>query len=151
MRIAIVSAFALIAATPLEAQVLSDLSAITPIDGNWTYAATPEGSDATFANASGSPQLFVHCTKATRRVSISKPASSAAPTISIWTSSLTRSVPSSFNPAAARLTVDLSNYDPLLDAIATSRGRIGFSVGNDSALVLPAWAEAAHVIEDCRA
>lgn len=151
MRIAIASAFALIAATSLEAQALSDLSATAPIEGNWTYAATPEGSDAIFANASGSPQLFVHCTKATRRVSISKPANTAAPTISIWTSSLTRSVPSSFNPATARLTIDLSNYDAILDAIATSRGRIGFSVGNESALVLPAWAEAAHVIEDCRA
>jgi hypothetical protein len=151
MRITIASAFALIGATSLEAQALPDLSAITPIEGNWTYAATPEGSDATFANASGSAQLVVHCTKATRRVSISKPANAAAPAISIWTSSLTRSVPSSFNPATARLTIDLSNYDPVLDAIATSRGRIGFGVGNESPLVLPAWADAAHVIEDCRA
>jgi hypothetical protein len=151
MRIAIVGALALIAATPLDAQALPDLGAVTPIEGSWTYAAVPDGSDATFANSSGNPQLFIHCTKATRRVSISKPASAAAPALNIWTSSLTRSVPSSFNPATARITVDLATYDPILDALATSRGRIGFSVGNESALVLPAWAEAAHVIEDCRA
>lgn len=151
MRVTIAGAFALIAATSLAAQVLPDLSAATPIEGSWTYAATPEGSDASFTNLSAIPQLSVHCTRATRRVSISKPATAAAPTITVWTSSLTRSIPSSFNPATSRLTVDLTNYDPILDAIAASRGRIGFGVGSEPPLILPAWAEAARVIEDCRA
>ena len=151
MRVTIAGAFALIAATSPAAQVLPDLSAATPIEGSWTYAATSEGSDASFANLSAIPQLSVHCTRATRRVSISKPATAAAPTITVWTSSLTRSIPSSFNPATSRLTVDLTNYDPILDAIAASRGRIGFGVGSESPLILPAWAEAARVIEDCRA
>lgn len=151
MRAGFAGAFALIAASSLDAQVLADLSAATPVEGNWTYAATPEGSEASFASTSGSPQLFVHCMRATRRVSIAKAANAAAPILNVWTSSLTRSVPSSYNPATARLTIDLANYDPILDAIATSRGRIGFSVGSEPPLVLPAWAEAAHVIEDCRA
>lgn len=151
MRARIAGTFALIAATSLDAQTLPDLSAATPIEGNWTYAATAEGSEASFASTSGSAQIFVHCTRATRRISIAKTASAAAPMLNVWTSSLTRPVPSAFNPATARLTIDLANYDPLLDAIATSRGRIGFSAGSEAALVLPAWAEAAHVIEDCRA
>ena len=151
MKVRIAGAFALIAATSLNAQAIADLGAATPSEGSWTYAATPQGSDANFANASGAAQLWVHCTRATRRVTISKSATAAAAALNIWTSSLTKSVPSSFNPATSRLTIDLSNYDPLLDAIATSRGRIGFSVGSEPPLVLPAWAEAAHVIEDCRA
>ena len=84
-------------------------------------------------------------------MSIAKPATGAAPFLNVWTSSLTRSVASSFNPASARLTIDLAAADPLLDAIASSRGRIGFTVTGQPSLVVPAWAEAPRVIEDCRA
>jgi hypothetical protein len=71
--------------------------------------------------------------------------------LNIWTSSATRSVAASFNPATGRLTSEFSNYDPLLDAIATSRARIGVTIGSGPALVIPAWPEVARVIEDCRA
>ena len=151
MRLSIAAAFALLFAVSLRAQNVADLSTATPIDGSWTYAATSDGSEARFTNASATVQLTVHCTRATRRVSISKAASAAAPLLNVWTSSLTRSVPSAFNPTTGRLTFELSNYDPLLDAMASSRGRVGFSVGTEPALVVPAWPEAARVVEDCRA
>jgi hypothetical protein len=151
MRFPIAAAFALISASSLSAQSIPDLSTATPIAGNWTYAATTDGSEAVFANASAIPQLWVHCTRATRRVTIAKPASGAAPFLNIWTSSLTRNIASSFNPATGRLTIDLAATDPLLDALVASRGRIGFSVAAQPALVVPAWAELARVIEDCRA
>jgi hypothetical protein len=38
----------------------------------------------------------------------------------------------------------------LLDALANSRGRIGFAAGAEPPLVVPAWPEIARVIEDCR-
>jgi hypothetical protein len=148
MRLPFAAAVALAAASSLHAQ---DLSTATPIAGNWAYAATADGSEAAFANATGSPQLWVHCTRATRRVSIAKPATRAAPLLNVWTSSLTRSAPASFNPATGRLTIDLAAADPLLDAIVSSRGRIGLTVAGQPSLVVPAWAEAARVIEDCRA
>jgi hypothetical protein len=151
MRLVIAAALALTAASSLAAQALPDLGTATPVEGSWSYTATADGTEASFANTSGAPQLWVHCTRATRRVSIAKAAGAAAPMLDVWTSSLTRSVPSSFNPATGRLTIDLTNYDPLLDAIATSRGRIGFAAASQPPLVVPAWAEAAHVIEDCRA
>lgn len=153
MRFAIAAALALAAPTSLSAQgsAVPDLATATPIAGTWTYAATADGSEARFVSASAIAQLFVHCTRATRRVSIAKPASSAAPFLSVWTSSLARSVASTFDPATGRLTIDLRATDPLLDAIASSRGRIGFGVAAQPALVVPARAEAARVIEDCRA
>ena len=69
----------------------------------------------------------------------------------MWTSSATRNLPASFDPATARITAQLCGVDPLLDAIAFSRGRIGVGVGGTPALVLPAWPEIARVVEDCRA
>jgi hypothetical protein len=151
MKLSIAAALALLIPASLAAQTIPDLSTATPIGGTWSYAATGDGNEASFSNASGAVQLTVHCTRATRRVSIAKAAGAAAPLLNVWTSSLTRSVPSAFNPATGRLTIDLAPYDPLLDALATSRGRIGFSVGTEPALVVPAWPEAARVIEDCRA
>jgi hypothetical protein len=152
MRFSIAAAFALIVASPLGAQTIPspDFSTAAPIAGNWTYAPATDGSEALFANPEGSPQLSVHCTRATRRVTVSRPASAAAPLINVWTSSRTQSVASSFNPATGRLTIDLANFDPLLDAIASSRGRIAFTVDGQPPLVVPPWAEVARVIEDCR-
>jgi hypothetical protein len=151
MRHLLAAALALTVATSLGAQTAAvDLSTAAPIAGTWTYAATADGSEAIFADASGNPQLWVHCTRATRHVTFAKRASAATPSLNVWTSSLTRDVGSSFSPATGRLTIDLATYDPLLDAIATSRGRVGFQVGSEPALIVPAWAEVARVIEDCR-
>ncbi len=146
----------LLSAQTLPAPTISatpalDLSYATPIAGSWSYAATGDGSETTFSNQAGFIQLWVHCSRVARRITIAKPASSAAPFVNVWSSSLTQSVPSSFNPATGRLTIDLSSYDPLLDAIASSRGRIGFAVAGQAPLIIPAWAETARVIEDCRA
>jgi len=56
----------------------------------------------------------------------------------------------SYNPATARLTAELAAFDATLDAIAFSRGRVAFAAAGAPALVVPAWAETARVIEDCR-
>jgi hypothetical protein len=154
MRIAIAAALALLSASSIGAQTTpasADLTTATPIAGNWSYAATADGSEAVFSNASSFPQLWLHCTRATRRVSLAKPAAAAAPFVNVWTSSLTQSVAASFNPTTGRLSIEFGPFDPLLDAIASSRGRVGFSVANEPALVVPPWAEVARVIEDCRA
>jgi hypothetical protein len=144
----IAAALSLLVPSMLQAQ---DLSTAVPIVGNWTYATSADGSEAIFADTSAKPQLWIRCTRATRRVTISKTATAATPSINVWTSSLSRSVAASFNPATGRLTIELMNYDPLLDAIASSRGRVGFSVAGQPPLVVSPWAEVARVIDDCRA
>jgi hypothetical protein len=151
MRLTVAAALALIAASSLKAQTaVPDLSTATPIAGNWVYASTADRSEASFVSASALPQLTIRCTIATRRVTISKPVSAVAPFLSVWTSAQTRSLPASFNPATTQLSADVVASDPLLDAIAFSRGRFGVSISDGPALVVPAWPEAARVIEDCR-
>jgi hypothetical protein len=153
MLLRVVAAFALVAASSLDAQTAApalDLSTATPIAGSWAYAQNASGSEASFLSASALAQLTIRCTRATRRVTIAKPATAAAPFLTVWTSTQTRDLPSAFNPATQRLAAEVAAYDPFLDAIAFSRGRFGVSVGGASALVLPAWPEVARVIEDCR-
>jgi hypothetical protein len=150
MKILTFAASALIPIASLNAQATGDYSTAIPLGGTWTYAQTADGSEANFTDASAQPQLTVHCMRATRRVAVAKPATAAAPFISIWTSSQSRTAPASFNPATNRLSSDFGAYDSFLDAIAFSRGRAAFSVGAAPALVLPVWSEVSRVIEDCR-
>jgi len=151
MRLPVVAALALTGVSSLHAQAIPDLGTATPLAGSWHYAATAGGSEATYSDVSGNTQLWVQCIRENRRLSIAKRASVAAPFVGVWTSSQTRSVPSAFNPGTGKLTIVFAASDPLLDAITSSRGRIAFTVGTQPPLVVPPWAEAARVIEDCRA
>ena len=121
---------------------------ITP--GMWTYQALPGGSAARFVDATGTARFALECSKATRRVTISRTASSAAPSLFVWTTDVSRTIGVRFDPSALRLVVELAARDPLLDGIAYSRGRIAVTSGGSDALVMPAWPEAARTIEDCR-
>ena len=157
MHIRFFAAFALTAATSLHAQTATpiatplDYSIVTPLQGNWNYASVTGGSEATFTNASGQFQLSVRCTVATRSVTISRPATGAAPFLFVWTSAQTRNLPASFQPTTARLTASVSAYDQMLDAIAFSRGRFAIGIGAQAAAAFPSWAEVSRVVEDCRA
>ena len=126
------------AAAPAAAQVApvsfeaGKLLPLTP--GQWTYAASATGSEARYGAA-----FSLRCDRATRTVIISRPG--AAPTVlTIATDSVTRNL-----PVGGRL---LAN-DPLLDAIAFSRGRFLVSEGG-ATRAIPTWPEAARSIEDCR-
>lgn len=146
-------AFALAAAAPLQAQSPAPVATYAhalPIAGSWTYRPVAGGSEAIFANAGAQPQLTIRCTRSTRRVTLAKPATGAAPFLFVWTSSNTRNVPASFQPASAQLVADLTAIDGLLDSIAFSRGRFAVSASGSPVIVLPAWPELTRVVEDCR-
>ena len=147
------AALLLLGSMPAAAQqppVVADLSYAMPIAGSWSYRATSDGSEATFYTGGSLAQVTLHCTRATRMISIAKAATAAAPFLGIWTSSGSRSLPAGFTPATARLTATISAFDPLLDNLAFSRGRVGFAVAGTPTLVVPSWAEIGRVVEDCR-
>ena len=153
MRPTIAAALALTATSSLHAQSVAPTTSFqysTPLAGSWAYAATTDGSEASFFDGTSRPQLFVRCTRASRQVTIAKPSTAAAPFLTVWTSSQARNLPASYNPATYRLSATVTAYDPLLDAIAFSRGRFAVSVTGNTALIVPAWEEPARVIEDCR-
>ena len=52
----------------------------------------------------------------------------AAPTLSVWTTTSSRTVPARFL-ATKELVADLLSTDPLLDSIAFSRGRFAIEAG----------------------
>jgi hypothetical protein len=148
---AFAAALALPAAPALSqpaAQV--DLDAVRPISGTWSYRSTQGVSHAAFADAGATQRLIVRCSRAARIVSIVRTGvAAAAPTLSIWTSTTSRSVPSRFD-ATRTLTADLRATDHLLDAIAFSRGRFATGAAGAPMVAVPTAPELVRVIEDCR-
>lgn len=156
MNFTIAAALALTQTASLQVQPAApaptiDFSIATPLSGSWTYAPTADGSEASFLDSNARAQLFIRCTRASRQVTIAKPATGAAPFINVWTTSQARNLPASYNPATYRLIATVAAFDPLLDAMAFSRGRFAVSVSGTTALIVPAWEEPARVFEDCRA
>ena len=133
---------------PTTAALDFSTARITP--GMWTYQAVPGGSAARFVDATGTARFALECSKATRRVTISRTSNTAAPGLFIWTTDSSRSLGARFDPTAMRVALELAARDPLLDAIAFSRGRIAVVMTGSEPLVMPAWPEAARTIEDCR-
>jgi len=149
-------AFAAVLALPLQspapaqAPAQIDVETLQPISGVWSYRAIAGGSEADFIDSAATVRLILRCDQAARTVSIVRTGvPAAAPVLSIWTSSLARSVPSSFL-ATKELTAALAASDPLLDSIAFSRGRFATAASGAPIATVPATAEPARVIEDCR-
>ena len=151
MRVLVVAALAaLVPLLPLAAQS-ADPKTTPVVQGSWTYSVTPDGSQAMFANASALPQLALQCTRATRQVRISKPATAPIASLGVWTSEMSRNLPAGFDAANGRVNSVVTAFDPLLDALALSRARIAVSVPGAAPLVLPSAPEVTRVVEDCRA
>jgi len=149
-------AFAAVLALPLQspapaqAPAQIDVETLQPISGVWSYRAIAGGSEADFIDSAATVRLILRCDQAARTVSIVRTGvPAAAPVLSVWTSSLARSVPSSFL-ATKELTATLAATDPLLDSIAFSRGRFATAASGAPIATVPATAEPARVIEDCR-
>jgi hypothetical protein len=69
--------------------------------------------------------------------------------MAIWTTSLSRTVPARFL-STKELIADVAATDPLLDAIAFSRGRIATAASGAPMLAVASGPETTRVIEDCR-
>jgi len=130
---------------------IADYSLAQPVAGAWSYSVIAGGSEARFTGATGVVQLALRCVTAARRVTISKAAPAPAPSLFVWTSGAKRTFTApGFDAAAGRLNVQLAANDPLLDAMAFSRGRLAVGAGAGPALVVPSWPELDRVVEDCR-
>lgn len=137
--------------TPSAPPPIANYSLAQPVAGAWSYSAVAGGSEARFSGASGIVQLALRCDRTVRRVTISKAATAPSPSLFVWTTGVSRNLAApGFDAAAGRLNVQLTANDPLLDAMAFSRGRIAVGMGAIPALVVPPWPEVARVVEDCR-
>jgi hypothetical protein len=144
------SALPLLSVAPAQAPAPIDLETVQPIAGSWGYRTIEGGSEADFVDSAAAVRLQIRCNNTARTVSIVRPGvPAAAPTLAIWTTSVSRSVPARYL-ATKDLVADIGSADDLLDAIAFSRGRIATAASGAPMIAIGSGPEATRVIEDCR-
>ncbi|WP_283404955.1 hypothetical protein [Novosphingobium panipatense] len=114
--------------------------------GQWTYAGNGTASGATF----GSGQFVVQCDpgRSTMTLLRAGPSGAGSATLTIMTSTGTSTLSGTRSGRGIGATV--SPRDPVLDAMAFSRGRFAVAAPGEPTLYLPSWTEISRVIEDCR-
>jgi hypothetical protein len=122
---------------------------LTP--GDWVYVQDERGSIGYFGQSGQNAIVTIRCDKARQRVYLSRSGRLVAPPMVVKTSSIAKTlVAANTGNTPAYIAVDLSPTDPILDAMAYSRGRFTVEAEGHVSLALPAWAEIGRVVEDCR-
>jgi hypothetical protein len=121
---------------------------LTP--GDWVYSRDSSGgSQASFGSANSEASFVLRCDAAARQVTLSREGAGAA--LHIRTSTSERTLPATARTEPlAYLSAALPASDRLLDEMVFSRGRFTVETEGLARLVIPAWAEPARVVEDCR-
>lgn len=122
--------------------------------GDWRYVADRTETAALFGTGEdeGGVELIIACEILSSRISISRIGDPEGETSMIirtetQTGALLAEPAVSFAPL---LLAHLDARDPLLDAIAFSKGRFAVEVGGTEPIYVPAYPEITRVIEDCR-
>lgn len=118
--------------------------------GTWAYRQDARGSIALFGIRESDASFTIRCDRAARQIYLSRQGATPGP-LTIRTSSTARALtarPTGGTPAY--MAVALAANDPVLDAMAYSRGRFIVEMPPLAPLVVPTWSEVPRVIEDCR-
>ncbi len=124
--------------------------------GDWRYIQEPNETLAAFGMSATDTQFAIVCRRATRMIGLVRDAAGSAignqpVPLRILTETAQRTESAIPQPGAPpRLVAQLPARDPLLDAMALSRGRFAIQATGFDTLYLPAWPEVTRVIEDCR-
>ncbi|MDB5695089.1 MAG: hypothetical protein JWN21_632 [Sphingomonas bacterium] len=119
--------------------------------GTWRYGRDERGTVAMFGAVGADAVAVLRCDRQGGRLFLSVAGDTPTP-LTVRTSSIARTVQlGATGGTPSYLAATLAPADPLLDAMAFSRGRFALSRAGAAPLVLPAWAEVGRVIEDCRA
>lgn len=122
--------------------------------GDWFYTAEPAETIASFgaSRAAEDTLLVMVCRLPQRRIGIGY-VGQAAGQVEMFIRTETADRTLTAGPATGRtplVLAELPASDPLLDAMALSKGRFVVEVAGQPPLFLPAWPEITRVIEDCR-
>jgi hypothetical protein len=99
----------------------------------------------------GEASFILRCDRQARQVRLVRPGTTTGNSMTVHTSEIVRTLPLSItNDGSAAPFASLGAEDPLLDAIALSRGRFSIEVPGLPMLVIPSWAEPTRVVEECR-
>ena len=119
--------------------------------GTWTYVNEPGESLGLFGDANPVHLFVLRCDKESRQIGIARRGESQGELMMrVRTETAERLLNASEVPGYGLVAANLPANDPLLDAMAITKGRFAIEVEGMEPLYIPAWAEVTRVIEDCR-
>ncbi|MFB0610980.1 hypothetical protein [Aurantiacibacter poecillastricola] len=122
--------------------------------GDWTYVAEAGETLAVFGtgNTTDTVDLILRCDPGSRRIGIARSGQASRQVeMLIRTETQDRRLTASPSASSRPLIVaELAASDPLLDAMAFSKGRFAVEVAGVQPIFVPAWPEVTRVVEDCR-
>lgn len=120
--------------------------------GNWSYHADSSGTIAMFGQANSEPRFALRCNPARGVISLLRAGTGTGNIpLRIRTESAERMVTATQQgDQLPTLRADITARDPLLEAMAFSKGRFAVKTAGLPTLYIPAWPEVTRVIEDCR-
>jgi len=118
--------------------------------GDWRYRSAGATTRASFGlatgGAAGAPLFEMVCETGGQVLLLRQGTGGGA--MRILTETTERTLPATAREGASA--AQLTARDPLLDAMAFSKGRFAVEVTGLPMLFLPAWPEVTRVVEDCR-
>ncbi len=137
--------------TPAPAPVYSSWMDVPATPGDWSYRRSGDRTTASFGAAGAAAVFDIVCLDG-QNIGLQRHAApSPASAMTIRTETSTRTL-AALHEAGSDSTVSakIGTRDPLLDAMAFSKGRFAIEVPGAAPLYLPSWPEVTRVIEDCR-
>jgi len=119
--------------------------------GNWEYVDEPTESLALFGDANPVHLFVIRCNKQNRQVGIARRGETSTPlAMRVLTETSQRVLSATQVPDFGLIAATVWGNDPLLDAMAISKGRFAVEMDGFANLYIPSWPEVTRVIEDCR-
>ena len=124
--------------------------------GDWSYSKDAVGSSqygiANYTTPQGTKLFTIMCSTSSRSISLQRWVESVGQLpLTIRTETVDRTLNAPRDPEGGRMVAAIVQpTDPLLDAMALTKGRFAVETPGMPTLYLPAWGEVTRVIEDCR-
>jgi hypothetical protein len=118
--------------------------------GDWVYRRDERGSIALFGPIGANALVTLRCDSARRKIYLAREGRSVGMMVVRSSSAMKELTGAPTGGMPPYIAAEIAPNDPILDAMALSRGRIAINVAGQQALALPSWAEITRVVEDCR-
>jgi hypothetical protein len=119
--------------------------------GQWVYRIDDRGSIALFGQPGRDALITLRCDKGLRMTFLSVAGVTNFSRMTVRTSSTSKTVETkNTGGKPPYVAVAIAPTDPILDALAYSRGRVAFEPYGDKFIAIPLWSEIGRVVEDCR-
>lgn len=121
---------------------------ITP--GDWVYRQDSRGSIALFGQSGRDALVTLRCDRSRARIYLTRQSGQRSANMAVRTSARLKNASAvTTGGAPAYLALEMMPNDPILAAMAYSRGRFAIETGGEVSAAIPVWSEIGRVIEDC--